>query len=85
MTTKTKVKLTNEWVEAHWEEYELALTPAQQQTIAKALEINPELTDSDLLQGLGLEESDVKEQGELIDAGHTADCDDYDMELINDE
>ena len=77
-----KIKIINEWNGAHWAEYQLTLTPQQQQQVEAYRLANPAATDRDILDLLDIEYTDVKDRGELTDGGSKVYYDEYQVEVV---
>lgn len=80
-----KIKIINEWNAALWAEYQLTLTPQQQQQVEAHRLTNPEATDTELMDLLDIEYTDVKDSGKLTDGGSKVYYDDYKVEIEDDE
>jgi hypothetical protein len=64
-----KIKITQNWNQYHWADYELELNDQQQQQVAQLLKENPEADEQELLDGLGIDISDVINSTEPTDEG----------------
>lgn len=80
-----QIKITQHWDEAHWAEHALNLTPQQQQQVEDHRLANPEATDDEIMNILGISTADVINDGEVVDDGYTANDDEIECIEISDD
>ena len=75
-----KIKITQNWKQYHWADYEVELNDQQQQQVVQHLKENPEADEQELLDLLDIDTSDVISSNEPTDEGFKSDDNDIELE-----